>query len=106
MTVPIAQQSSAPPKNLRVRIEMRVKLPNGSRACVDPVFASNGTLKPFVALVGGKPTHHPEAVYHLRYVRAGKRVWEPVGTDSQQGAHREDAYGASSARDRDGPRRA
>jgi integrase/recombinase XerD len=82
MTVPVAQQPSDH-KNLRVRIKMRVKLANGSRAYVDPVFASNGTLKPFVALVGGKPTHHPEAVYHLRYVRRGKRVWEPVGKEPQ-----------------------
>jgi integrase len=34
--------------------------------------------------VNGKPEHHPEGTYHLRYVRSGKRVWEAVGTEPAQ----------------------
>ena len=26
--------------------------------------------------------HCPDAVYHLRYSQAGKRIWQPVGTDA------------------------
>jgi hypothetical protein len=33
-----------------VRLKIRVKLPNGSRAYVDPVFSSNNKLKPLYAL--------------------------------------------------------
>ncbi len=43
-----------------------------------PVYASNHRLKPLCALVDGKEERHPEGTYHLRYVRNGKRHWEPV----------------------------
>jgi integrase/recombinase XerD len=66
-----------------VRLKIRVKLPNGSRAYIEPVFSSNNKLKPHYGLVDGKPRHHPEGVYHLRYMKNGKRVWEPVGKDPQ-----------------------
>jgi integrase/recombinase XerD len=66
-----------------VRLKIRVRLSNGSRPYVDPVFSSNGKLKPLYAVVNGKPEHHPEGVYNLRYVKADKRVWDAVGTDAQ-----------------------
>jgi integrase len=66
-----------------VRLKIRVKLLNGSRAYLDPVLSPNGKLKPLYALVDGKPAHHPEGVYNLRYLKGGKRVWEPVGNDPQ-----------------------
>jgi Phage integrase, N-terminal SAM-like domain len=56
---------------------------NGSRAYVDPVFSPNGKLKPLYAAINGKPEHHPEGIYHLRYVKGDKRVWHAVGTDAQ-----------------------
>jgi hypothetical protein len=60
-----------------VRLKIRVKLSNGSRAYIDPVFASD-KIKPMYGLVNGKPQHHPEGVYHLRYLKGGNRVWESV----------------------------
>jgi hypothetical protein len=66
-----------------VRLKIRVRLSNGSRIYVDPVFSSNGKLKPLCAVVQGKPEYHPEGVYNLRYVKAGKRVWDAVGADPQ-----------------------
>src|SRR5271154_6042760 len=66
-----------------VRLKIRVRLSNGSRAYVDPVYSSNGKLKPLYAVVKGKPEHHPEGVYNLRYLKAGKRVWDAVGADPQ-----------------------
>ena len=57
-----------------VGLKIRVKLSNGSRAYVDPVFSSNNKLKFLCGLVDGKPQHHPEGVHHLRYLRRGKRV--------------------------------
>ncbi|WP_433966818.1 tyrosine-type recombinase/integrase [Tunturiibacter gelidiferens] len=66
-----------------VRLKIRARLPSGSRAYVDPVFSPNGKLKPLYAVVDGKPEHHPEGIYNLRYLKAGKRVWHAVGTDAQ-----------------------
>jgi hypothetical protein len=66
-----------------VRLKIRVRLSNGGRVYVDPIFSSNGKLKPLYAVLNGKPEHHPEGVYNLRYVKAGKRVWHVVGTDAQ-----------------------
>ena len=43
-----------------VRLKIRVRLCNGNRAYLDPVFSSNGKLKPLYAVVLGKPEHHPE----------------------------------------------
>jgi hypothetical protein len=66
-----------------VRLKIRVRLSNGSRTYVDPVYSSNGKLKPLYAVVDGKPEHHPEGVYNLRYLKTGKRVWDAVGVDPQ-----------------------
>ena len=52
---------------MKVRLYLRVRLDNGTRQYVNPVYAAHGKLKPFYASVGGKPEHHPEGVYHLRY---------------------------------------
>jgi len=64
-------------------LKTRGRLSNGSRACVDPVYSSNGKLTPLYAVVNGTPEHHPEGIYNLRYVKAGKRLWDAVGADPQ-----------------------
>ncbi|MEO6965729.1 MAG: phage integrase N-terminal SAM-like domain-containing protein [Acidobacteriaceae bacterium] len=66
-----------------VRLKIRVRLPYGSRPYLDPVLSANKKLKPQFALVNGRPEHHPEGVYHLRYLKGNKRVWEKVGSDAQ-----------------------
>ena len=66
-----------------VHLKLRVKLPDGSRAYVEPVYSANQKLKPLYGVVDGKHRHHPEGVYHLRYAKGGKRIWEPVGKDPQ-----------------------
>lgn len=66
-----------------VRLKIRVRLPDGSRPYLDPVLSTNKKLKPLFALVNGQPEHHPEGVYHLRYVKGKKRIWEKVGSDAQ-----------------------
>jgi hypothetical protein len=50
-----------------VRLKLRVRLPDGCRPYLDPVYSANNKLKPRYASVGGKPVHFPEGVYHLRY---------------------------------------
>jgi integrase/recombinase XerD len=64
-----------------VRLKIRVRLSDGSRPFLDPVLSTNGKLKPLYAVVSGKPEHHPEGVYFLRYLKDGKRLWETVGAD-------------------------
>jgi integrase/recombinase XerD len=66
-----------------VRLKIRVRLSDGSRPFLDPVFSANGKLKPLYAVVNGTSEHHPEGIYHLRYLRGDKRVWEAVGADAQ-----------------------
>lgn len=67
---------------MKVHLYIRVRLSDGNRQYVDPVYAANGKLKPLYAVVEGKPEHHPEGVYHLRYLANGKRIWESVGSDA------------------------
>jgi integrase/recombinase XerD len=64
-----------------VRLKIRVRLADGSRPFLNPVFSANGKLKPLFAVVNGNLEHHPEGVYHLRYLKEEKRVWESVGSD-------------------------
>jgi integrase len=71
---------------MKVRLYIRIRLTNGARPYANPVYSANKKLKPFYALVAGKPEHHPEGVYHLRYRKNGKLVWESVGTDPQTAA--------------------
>jgi hypothetical protein len=59
---------------VKVKLYIRVRRSDGTRQYLNPVYSANGKLKPFHALVDGKPEHHPEGVYNLRYKKAGKPV--------------------------------
>jgi hypothetical protein len=69
-------------KTPKVRLYIRIRLNNGADAFVDPVWNKNRTLRPSYALIKGKPEHHPEGSYYLRFLRDRKRVWQPVGKES------------------------
>jgi integrase/recombinase XerD len=60
---------------------LRVVVAGGKHRYAKAVYNSKGEIRSQYALVDNKPEHHPGGVYQLRYVIAGKRVWEPVGTD-------------------------
>ena len=32
-------------------------------------------------MIAGQAEYHPEAVYYLRYLKLGKRVWQNVGPE-------------------------
>jgi integrase/recombinase XerD len=66
-----------------VRLKIRVRLDDGKYPYLDPVFGNNGKLKPHYAAVDGKPEHHPEGVYYLRYTLDGKPVFRSAGSDPQ-----------------------
>jgi integrase/recombinase XerD len=66
-----------------VRLKLRVRLPDGSRLYLGPVFSGNNKLKPGYATLNGIAAHFPDGVYHLRYLKGTQRVWEAVGTDAQ-----------------------
>ena len=76
--------------NPKVRVYVRAKLPNGSRPFLDPVYAGNQKLKPGWAVLRGQPQYFEEAVYYLRYLKNGKRVYEPIGDDAQEALHEQD----------------
>ncbi len=71
-------------RKMKAHLYIRIKMQDGSRSFCEPVYAANRKLKPGYAIVKGKPEHHQEGVYHLRYLRGEKRVWESVGTDAQE----------------------
>jgi len=66
-----------------VRLKIRVRLPDGSRPYLDPVFSANNKLEPGYAQLNGAAVHFPAGVYHLRYAKGGTRVWEAIGSDPQ-----------------------
>ena len=66
----------------KAKAYIRISLPDGSRPHCPPVYSGNHKIKPQYALVNGKPEHHPEGVYYLRYSAGGKRHWELVGSDA------------------------
>lgn len=65
-----------------VRLKLRVRLADGSRPYLEPVLAAGGKLKPGYAILHNSEVHHPGSVYHLRYQKHGKRVWEPVRSEA------------------------
>jgi hypothetical protein len=66
-----------------VRLKIQVRLPSRNRAYVDAIFSPNDKLKPLYAVVDGKPEHHPEVIYNLRHLKAGKLMWDAVGAYPQ-----------------------
>lgn len=84
-----------------VRIKLRVRRPDGSRAYLKPVYTANHKLRPLYALVEGRPVQFCDGVYHLRYQSGGRRIWESVGSDAQlaltKKAKRERALAATAA---------
>jgi integrase/recombinase XerD len=66
-----------------VRLKLRVRLPDGSRPYLEPVFTANKKLKPGYPRHHGQNGHWPDGVYHLRYLKGGRRIWEAVGSDAQ-----------------------
>lgn len=67
---------------MQVRLYIRVRLASRKRVFAHPAYAANGRIKPLYAVIDNELEHHPEGVYHLRYVKGSKRVWESVGTDA------------------------
>ena len=45
------------------------------------IWLTKSRIRPHYAVVDGKPEHHPEGAYYLRYRLAGKRVWKQLGND-------------------------
>jgi integrase/recombinase XerD len=68
----------------KVRLYIRVRLPDGRHSFADPVWNRNQTLRSGYALIQGQPEYHPESVYYLRFLRGGKRVWQPVGSETDR----------------------
>jgi hypothetical protein len=68
----------------KVRLYIRVVLPDGTRSFLDSVFSDNQKLKEGWAILDEQPQRFDEADYYLRYLKNGKRSFESVGSDAQQ----------------------
>jgi integrase len=62
----------------KVSVYIRIRLTDGSQPYCPAIWESKKRLRPHWCLVRGKPEHHPEGVYHVRYRFNGKPVWEKV----------------------------
>jgi integrase/recombinase XerD len=69
-------------KTPKVRLYMRTRSTEGRDVFLDPAWNRNHTLRAGYALAHGKPEHHPEGIYYLRFLRRGKRVWQSVGSEA------------------------
>ena len=72
----------------KVSVYIRIRLTDGSQPYCPAIWESKKRLRPHWCLVRGKPEHHPEGVYHVRYRVNGKPVWEKVCVG-------DDSYGAA-----------
>ena len=72
----------------KVSVYIRIRLTDGSQPYCPAIWESKKRLRPHWCLVRGKPEHHPEGVYHVRYRVNGKPVWEKVcvGDDPYEAA--------------------
>jgi integrase/recombinase XerD len=68
-------------RTFKVRLYIRVHLPDGRHSFLEPAWNRNHTLRAGYALVGGRSEHYPGATYYLRFLRGDKRVWKRVGRD-------------------------
>src|ERR1700741_4606957 len=66
----------------KVRLYIRPSFPDGTRPFLDPIFTTNHKLKSGVAVLHGREQRFEKYTYYLRYLKNGKRVWEPVGGDA------------------------
>jgi len=65
-----------------VSLYIRIRTTDGKQPYCRPVWLNKKQLKEGWAFVNGKPEHHAEGSYHLRYAVRGKQVWANVGKDS------------------------
>jgi hypothetical protein len=72
----------------KVSVYIRIRLTDGSQPYCPAIWESKKRLRPHWCLVRGKPEHHPEGVYHVRYRVNGKPIWEKVCVG-------DDSYGAA-----------
>jgi len=66
--------------------ENSVKLSDGNWHFLEPAFTPTGRIKPLFALVAGRPEHHPEGSYYLRFRPVGEKrqTWAGVGKDAHK----------------------
>lgn len=68
----------------KVRLYIRVLLPDGSRPFLDPVYSANQKLKEGWAVLACEPQRFSGFDYYLRYLKNKKRVWQRLTSDAQK----------------------
>ena len=64
-----------------VTLYVRARSSDGRDKFPAPVWNRSRTLRAGYAMIAGQAEYHPEAVYYLRYLKLGKRVWQNVGPE-------------------------
>jgi integrase/recombinase XerD len=72
--------------SLQARLYLRVRLTDGSRPYLDPVYQENKKLRPLYALCNGEPKRFATGSYHLRFTVDGVPKWKCVGSSATQAA--------------------
>jgi hypothetical protein len=65
----------------QVRLYIRIRRSDGRHTFEDLVSNRNRTLRVHYAVVQGRPEHHPEGRFYLRYLHNKKRIWQSVGSN-------------------------
>ena len=68
----------------KAHLLLRIVRADGSWTYAKPVFAANNRLKPLYAVVNGKPEHHPEGAYYVRFSVHGRRHLKRAGSDATE----------------------
>ncbi len=68
----------------KVRLYTRVVLPDGTHRFTNPVYTGKQKLKEGWAVINDQPQDFDKFTYYVRYLKNGKRVYENLGSDTQQ----------------------
>ena len=67
---------------MQKKVTLLIRIRVGKRyPFAEPVYSANGKLKPLCAMVDGRPEHHPEGTYHLRYHR---KIHPSIGNQADE----------------------
>src|SRR3984893_16286889 len=67
---------------MQKKVTLLIRIRVGKRyPFAEPVYSANGELKPLCAMVDGRPEHHREGTYHLRYHR---KIHPSVGNHADE----------------------
>lgn len=68
----------------KVTLLLRISRPDGTWTYTKSVTSANNQLRPLFAFVDGRPEHHPEGAYYIRYSVHGRRRCDRIGPNATE----------------------